>query len=167
MTRRFLASAVLLAAGAASVPAIAEPTQFAGHARIALATTVVQAAAAAALSGRTETGEKAELSLMLEEPALGAEALAVAQVAADGAVEKSREAAPSAPKTCEIGSSCGTRALLGYLVITKDLELPGAPGVALRLLPTKNAVAGKTSAIAFTPRVLGTSWYGLDVAAHF
>jgi hypothetical protein len=39
--------------------------------------------------------------------------------------------------------------------------------MAVRLIPARQALAGETSPIVFTPRVVGSSWYGLDVAARF
>jgi hypothetical protein len=40
--------------------------------------------------------------------------------------------------------------------------------MALRLIPTSTAlVGGEVSPIVLTPRVVGSSWYGLDVAARF
>jgi hypothetical protein len=71
-------------------------------------------------------------------------------------------------KSCTPATSCGYRALLAELVITRDLEIPGAPGMAVRLIPTRSAIAGETaSPVVFKPRVVGSDWYGLDVAARF
>ena len=59
------------------------------------------------------------------------------------------------------------KALLDDLVITRDLEVPGAPMV-LRLVPVSMAPSGvEDSPIILMPRVVGRSWYGLDVAARF
>ena len=68
-------------------------------------------------------------------------------------------------------TQCG-HGLLADLVITRDLAIPGAPGMVVRLIPTRSALAGgETSVVVFKPRVIGTivgtSWYGLDVAARF
>ena len=84
-----------------------------------------------------------------------------------GTVAQGPSSAPKA-KSCAPASSCGYRALLGELVITRDLEIPGAPGMAVRLIPTRSAIAGETaSPVVFKPRVVGSDWYGLDVAARF
>jgi hypothetical protein len=65
-------------------------------------------------------------------------------------------------------SSLSLRDLLGALVITRDLEMPGAPFLGLRVIPTKKALSGE-SLIPFIlrPRLIATSWYGLDVTARF
>ncbi len=96
---------------------------------------------------------------------------------ADGALpdEASELEASEAPKTprrrsCGVGSTCGYRALLAELVITRDFEIPGAEGVALRLFPTSRALAGDDGRAKFVlrPRVQGSaSSYGLDLAARF
>jgi len=91
------------------------------------------------------------------------EALSVAQAAPSAAPERPQPPAP----TCKIGEGCSYKTLLGYLVITKDLEIPGAPGMALRLIPTRSALGGSSSPIVFKPRVVGTSWSGLEIAAQF
>ena len=72
-----------------------------------------------------------------------------------------------APKKCAIGSSCSYHKMLSYLVITRDIQVPGAPEMALRLLPTSSALAGDShSRIVVRPRVKGGG-YGVDVAARF
>ena len=84
----------------------------------------------------------------------------------DGVVQ-GPSTAPKA-KSCTPATSCGYRALLGELVITRDLVIPGAPSMAVRLIPTRSAIAGETaSPVVFKPRVVGSDWYGLDVAARF
>lgn len=80
---------------------------------------------------------------------------------------KSVESSGCAPGVTQCGHG-----LLADLVITRDLAIPGAPGMAVRLIPTRSALAGgETSVVVFKPRVIGTivgtSWYGLDVAARF
>lgn len=72
-----------------------------------------------------------------------------------------------APKSCSIGSSCSYHKMLAYLVITRDFQVPGAPDMAVRLLPTSSALAGDShSRIVVRPR-LENSCYGVDVAARF
>jgi hypothetical protein len=93
------------------------------------------------------------------------EALSVARAAAPQAPE--RRPQPPVP-TCKLGEGCSYKTLLGYLVITRDLEIPGAPVMALRLIPTRSALAGGASSpIVLKPRVVGTSWSGLEIAAQF
>ena len=73
-----------------------------------------------------------------------------------------------APKAAKAKSPLDYKAVLDDLVITRDLQIPGAPTMALRLIPTSTAlVGGEVSPIVLTPRVVGSSWYGLDVAARF
>lgn len=97
----------------------------------------------------------------------------VALVAAERAAkaEKSRLPAQArhlrAPKKCTLGTSCGYHKALAYLVITRDIQVPGAPEMAVRLLPTSSALAGHShSRIVVRPRVKNGG-YGLDVAARF
>jgi hypothetical protein len=59
------------------------------------------------------------------------------------------------------------KGLLSKFVVTRDLQIPGAPVMALRLIPLRNSAAPGSSPIVLTPRVVGSSWYGLDVAARF
>jgi hypothetical protein len=54
--------------------------------------------------------------------------------------------------------------ILRSLVIARDL---GNETVGLRLIPTSTALAGESSAVVFRPRVMGTTWVGMDVAARF
>lgn len=61
------------------------------------------------------------------------------------------------------------KALLGQLVITRDLEVPGAPSLALRVLPTPSSLGGGASAspVVVRPRVDGEGRYGLHIRASF
>ncbi len=69
-------------------------------------------------------------------------------------------------RTCT-SAGCAYRSVLGKLVITRDLELPGSETVAVRLLPTSSALAGHSrSAIVLRPRVDGSK-YGFHLAARF
>ncbi len=80
------------------------------------------------------------------------------------------DAAPkkaASPKRSCTSASCSYRSLLGQLVITRDLELPGSETVAVRLLPTSSALAGSSrSTIVVRPR-LQDSTYGFHLAARF
>ena len=59
-------------------------------------------------------------------------------------------------------------ALLGALIITRDLRLPGASFVALRLIPTRRALGGDSQIpVVVRPRVIGTGWYGVDALVRF
>jgi hypothetical protein len=59
------------------------------------------------------------------------------------------------------------RALLGELVVTKDIEIPGLTGVGFRMIPSRSAVAGSPVPVVLIPRFVGTSWYGAEVVASF
>jgi hypothetical protein len=61
----------------------------------------------------------------------------------------------------------GYRALMGELVITRDIELPGLTGVGVRMIPSRSAVVGSPVAVVLIPRFVGTSWYGAEVVASF
>jgi hypothetical protein len=81
-------------------------------------------------------------------------------------------ATPSAdaprPQTAKKKSSKPNyKALLGELVITRDLQLPGS-AVSVRVLPTSSAIGGGTSApIMVRPRVDGSGRYGFHMVASF
>lgn len=83
---------------------------------------------------------------------------------------ESRARRKASPRRCLAATSCSYKSLLGELVITRDLEIPGAEGMAVRLFPTSSALAGDDSRakIVLRPRVEGSgSAYGLHLAARF
>ena len=58
--------------------------------------------------------------------------------------------------------------VLGALVITRDLMLPGTSFLAFRLIPTRRALGGEVQApIVLRPRLLATTWYGVDALMRF
>ena len=59
------------------------------------------------------------------------------------------------------------RDVLGLLVVTEDLEIPGIARIGVRLLPTREALAGSPAPVVLIPRVIGTSWYGAEIVARF
>ena len=82
------------------------------------------------------------------------------------------EAAPApveAPAKKSAAGRSSYRAILGSLAIARDLQIPGAPAMAVRLLPTSSALSGESSSpIVLRPRVPGGGgWYGVDIAARF
>lgn len=164
MVARLAALTVLVASSVVAVPAAASGP---APGRIARASRVVQQAALAALAKSAETSGTRRASAPVPQVApegVQKEALSVAQASAPPAPERPQPPAP----TCKLGEGCSYRTLLGYLVITKDLEIPGAPVMALRLIPTRSALAGAASSpIVLKPRVVGTSWSGLEIAAQF
>ncbi len=158
---RFAALAVAAAAGTLTAPAMAAGP---GQVRVARASAVVQQAGAAALAGKTKA--RAPLAATPVGAAEGVQkpALSVASEAAPPAPERPEPPRPA----CRLGEGCSYKTLLGYLVITKDLDIPGAPGMALRLIPTNSSLGGgSTAPIVLKPRVVGSSWSGLEIAAKF
>lgn len=109
--------------------------------------------------------DRAELALTLDP--------SVAVEVADESTPTAPEPKPAPPRhsephSCSIVTSCGYHKVLSYLIITRDIEVPGTELLALRLIPTSRALAGNSKTpIVVKPRVLGTSWYGVDVAARF
>jgi len=166
MVARVAALTALVAASAVTVPAAATGP---APGRVARASRVVQQAAAAALAESARSVESTTRRASAPAPQVALEgvqkeALSVAQAAAPPAPERPQPPTP----TCKLGEGCSYKTLLGYLVITKDLEIPGARGMALRLIPTRTALAGGASSpIVLKPRVVGTSWSGLEIAAQF
>jgi hypothetical protein len=60
------------------------------------------------------------------------------------------------------------REALSSLAIARDFQIPGAPLMAVRLLPTSRALSGDGSTpIVLRPRAGGGSGYGVDLAARF
>ena len=161
MVARLAALTVLVAASAVALPAAAAGPV---PSRVARASRVVQQAAEAALAESAGSSRAAVPAVQVAPEGVQKEALSVARAAAQQAPERPQPPAP----TCKLGEGCSYKTLLGYLVITKDLEIPGAPGMALRLIPTRSALAGGPQVpIVLKPRVVGTSWSGLEVAAQF
>ena len=69
-----------------------------------------------------------------------------------------------------VGSRLGVgyKTMLGALVITRDLRLPGTSLLAFRLIPTRRALGGGIEVpIVLRPRVIATSWYGVDAMVRF
>lgn len=153
--------------GALALLAVSSSARAEGPRRIANASLVVQRVAAE-LTSRAEpvTVAHSESELMLQlPPTLSAETL----IAAADATQALEAAAPKDAKKKSAASTPSYRTLLGYLVITRDLQIPGAPKMALRLIPTTKALSGDTSPIVLRPRLdgAGSSWTGVDIAALF
>lgn len=148
---RFL---VGLAVTAFAVPALAQgPAHKAAKAHAAPAKARIAPAAKA--TGLSSAFEASIALVAAEHPAKSEESRLPAQA----------RHLPTAKK-CSIGTSCGYHRMFAYLVITRDIQVPGAPEMALRLLPTTSALAGDShSTIVLRPRVKGS--YGVDVAARF
>ncbi len=119
--------------------------------------------------------KKAKLRIALPMKATGASSAfeaSVALVAAEQPTKAEEKRLPAqarhlpSPKTCPVGSSCSYHRMFASLVITKDIQVPGAPAMAVRLLPTKHALAGDShSTVVLRPNVKGS--YGVYVAARF
>jgi hypothetical protein len=157
----------LISVSAVTLPASAEAPR-----KIAVASIVVQQAAAALVAERAQpirsdrTPEQSELPLTLSAETQAA----LAELGASPAgAESGQRRSEASRKSCSLGESCSYSSLLGSLVITRDLQIPGAPTMAVRLIPTARALSGETSPVVLRPRVAGagSSWYGVDVAARF
>lgn len=150
-----------LAIVAISAPALAEKPESTPQSEIA--PVVIQPSVVAAMNGSI-TPER-------DGPELGQQAAAPAPVD-DSEPATEPEAVPDQAKkpakSCPITSSCGYQPVLAQLVITQDLAIPGAPSMALRLIPTNSALGGGSRApIVLKPRVVGSDWVGLDIAGRF
>jgi hypothetical protein len=57
---------------------------------------------------------------------------------------------------------------LSALVVTKDLRVPGASFMALRLIPTRRALGGELQVpVVVRPRLSATGSYGVDALVRF
>lgn len=75
--------------------------------------------------------------------------------------------APRPTKAKRKAAAPNYKAILGELVITRDLQVPGS-AVSVRVLPTSSAIGGGTSApIMVRPRVDGSGRYGFHMVASF
>jgi hypothetical protein len=146
----------------AVVMAVALPAAATGEQRVAMASVVVQRAGQGLLAVR--------------DAGLVSDVVTQQLVTAPGLTATPRVATTPAPAASDdMGPRPGKakplldyKAILGGLVITRDLHIPGAPTMAVRLIPSSTSITGEDSSpIVFTPRVVGSSWYGLDVAARF
>lgn len=69
------------------------------------------------------------------------------------------------PRRCSV--ACRYEQWLSYLMVTRDIELPGET-FALRLLPTRRALAGASSnRIVLRANAYRSNYIGLDVTARF
>jgi hypothetical protein len=83
------------------------------------------------------------------------------------AVETPSADAPKPQKAKKKSGKPNYKALLGELVITRDLQVPGS-AVSVRVLPTSSAIGGGTAApIMVRPRVDGSGRYGFHMVASF
>ena len=134
----------------------------ASKSRVAVASVVVQRSGTGFPVAREEVTEGLTARRLVNSGSLG--------LAPEAVVSDTLTTVPArmAPKAAKAKSPLDYKAVLDDLVITRDLQIPGAPTMALRLIPTSTAlVGGQVSPIVLTPRVVGSSWYGLDVAARF
>jgi hypothetical protein len=89
-------------------------------------------------------------------------------VPADAVVQSSPSAdAPRPAQQKAKKKGINYKQILGGLVITRDLQVPGS-AVAVRVLPTSSAIGGGSSApIMVRPRVDGEGRYGFHMVASF
>jgi hypothetical protein len=154
--------ALALVLATTAVPAFGKDAP-ASRSRVALASLVVQRSGTGLPVAREEATQSLKDPGLVSSGSLGLAAEAVVSDTMPMAVT-----ARMAPKAAKAKSPLDYKAVLDDLVITRDLQIPGAPTMALRLIPTSTAlVGGQVSPIVLTPRVVGSSWYGLDVAARF
>lgn len=143
-----------------------------GTSRIALASIVVQRTGSGLLNGASGVASELVTPAAAAPQGLG---LTPASEALVEELSTSVSVGPAiAPNTsmerraAKAKSRVDYKAFFGRFGITRDLQIPGAPTLAVRLLPaslTQHASTG--SPIVVTPRLVGSDWYGLDVAAHF
>jgi hypothetical protein len=127
--------------------------------RLAVASTVVQR------TGEQMFAETVAMKNAVREGILPKRSMALAS---DAVARASLEALVShmEPEAKQAKSQIDYKGLLGKFVITRDVQIPGAPTMMLRFIP--HSGPGTNGApIVFTPRIVGSSWYGLDFAAHF
>jgi hypothetical protein len=166
MMRIALVLAVTLTAlpAAAAGPG-AKKAPRAAQGRVVAASLMVQRTGAELLSGRDAADSRDVLSRGL----MASPSLALGPDSIDG-VPLPGVSSHMAPKAQKAKPAIDYKAILDDLIITRDLQIPGAPTMAVRLIPGTQALRGSddpVSPIVFTPRVVGSSWYGLDVAARF
>ena len=59
------------------------------------------------------------------------------------------------------------RAIMGELLVTRDIEIPGLTGIGVRMIPSRSAIVGSPVPVVLIPRFVGTGWYGAEVVASF
>ena len=96
--------------------------------------------------------------------ALSLPASAAVSVAATPEVAPPATKPKKKSKRCNPGS-CGYKALLGGLVITRDLQ--ASDHLSLRVLPTSHALGGDDAATPFLVRPEADGYYGVRLRAKF
>ncbi len=148
---------------ACSAGAAAKETQRVEPSRVAVASSVIRDYAATQLAveeaGHRAAADAAEVVLAVAEatPLEGGDETRDAL----SLPEQSDASEPSA------APGFGYRSLLGALFIARDLQIPGAEGMGLRLIPTRTALSGESAPVVLRPRLVGSGWVGMDVAARF
>jgi hypothetical protein len=120
--------------------------------------------AAAAEAWQPSRADRAVVRLSPESLSLQ---LAAEPVPASGELSNVPAQPKPAAKSSGVKGLPAYKTILSSLVITRDLSIPGTDSVGVRLIPTSNALAGESAAIVFRPRLIGTSWVGMDIAARF
>jgi hypothetical protein len=155
-----------LATFAVTLPALATGEQRPRANRVAVASVVVQRTGQDILGadepGLSEGSETADRIVSKPDVARASHAAALALP-----TRVILHMEPKDPKAKSKKSAIDYKSILSKLVIARDLTIPGAPTLGLRLIPAKNAITGTPAPLVFTPRVVGSGWYGLDFAARF
>jgi hypothetical protein len=141
-----------LAVGTASGQALAEPTGQAGSCR-----TQAMSAEPPHPLGDLRAEREQDLTLQCAPAVLRAvDELAPAEL-------ESHAVAATTPGAAERRQSADERALRRYMRFGQDLRIPGSSAMAVRLIPTRTALVGIPSPVVFIPRVVRSSWYGMEV----
>jgi hypothetical protein len=166
---RYLAPFVILTAAS---PALAQSGQT-SQTRVAVASILIRQAALAVSEASSQAADEllenaGESVVELDPEAMGPDASATSfDTTGEADSGEPDEAAPAEASKPAFDKSW-YKAVLGELVITLDLQIPGVPtAMALRLIPTTSALGGASAPIVLRPRVVGTDWVGLDIAGRF
>jgi hypothetical protein len=138
--------ALSLTVGLVAEPALAEPKAAVGKARAAEQQVTCKTVAVFAVDGELECLPE---SLVLDREASGS---TLEPVPVRAQAQRDR---------------VDYRSVVGELVITRDIELPGLSGVGVRMIPSRSAIAGSSAPVVLIPRFVGTGWYGAEVVASF
>lgn len=153
-----------LVALSVAVPAAAANKKAAQHApRVAVASAIVQRAGEEMFRGddaQTAAVKNAVREGMMPKPNVALASDAVARASLETVVSHME------PQEKQAKSRIDYKALFGKLAIARDLQIPGAPTMTFRLIP-QSGPGTNGAPLVLSPRIVGSSWYGLDFAAHF
>ena len=152
MVARIGALVAFLVVGTMSGQALAQPT---GDARACK--TQAMKAGQPPPRGALRAEREQDLTLQCAPAVLRAvEDLAQAELESDAVLA-------TAPSPTERRQTADQRAVRKYMRFAQDIKIPGSSEMAVRLLPTRNALVGIPSPVVFIPHVVRTSWYGMEI----